>query len=57
MNFFRYVIKKVGIFWNEVKEKCSFKDGGKLINGLLFICEDDERILNDCLKVVGFDVY
>lgn len=57
MNFFRYIIKKVGIFWNEVKEKCSLKDGGKLINGLLFICEDDERILNDCLKVVGFDVY
>lgn len=57
MNLFRYIIKKVGIFWKEVKEKCSLKDGGKLINGLLFIFEDGERIVNDCLKVVGFDVY
>lgn len=57
MNLFRYIIKKVGIFWKEVKEKCNLKDSGKLINGLLFIFEDDERIVNDCLKVVGFDVY
>lgn len=33
------------------------KDGGKPTNGLLLICEDDERTVNDCLKVVGFDVY
>lgn len=57
LNLFRYVTKKVGILWNEAKEKCSFKDGGKPTNGLLLICEDDERTLNDCLKVVGFDVY
>lgn len=53
----RYIIKKFRIFWKDVKEKCILKDGGKLIDGLFLICEDDEGIVNKCLKVVGFDVY
>lgn len=57
LNLFRYITKKVGILWNEAKEKCSLKDGGKPTNGLLLVCEDDERTVNDCLKIVGFDVY
>lgn len=57
LNLFRYITKKVGILWKEAKEKCNLKDGGKPTNGLLLISEDDERTVNDCLKVVGFDVY
>lgn len=57
LNLFRYITKKVGILWKEAKEKCNLKDDGKPTNGLLLISEDDERTVNDCLKVVGFDVY
>lgn len=57
LNLFRYITKKVGILWKEAKKKCNLKDGGKPTNGLLLISEDDERTVNDCLKVVGFDVY
>lgn len=47
----------MGIFWKDVNEKWILKNGGKLIDGLILICEDDEGIVNMCLKMVGFDVY
>lgn len=53
----RYIIKKSGILWKDAKEKCILKDGGKPTDGLLLVCEDDEGIVNKCLKVAGFDVY
>lgn len=49
--------KKTGILCKEAKEKCSFKDGEASPDGLLLICENDEMNVNECLKVVGFDVY
>lgn len=57
LNLLRYIIKKSRILWKDAKEKCILKDGGKPTDGLLLICEDDEGIVNKCLKVAGFDVY
>lgn len=53
----RYIIKRSGILWKDAKEKCISKDGGKPTDRLLLICEDDEDIVNECLKIAGFDVY
>lgn len=57
LNLLRYIIKKSGILWKDAKEKCILKDGGKPTDGLFLICEDDEGIVNKCLKVACFDVY
>lgn len=51
-----YIVKKIIIFWKEVKEKCILNDDGKLIDGFFFISGNDGNVEN-CLRMFGFDVY